>query len=274
MKKSIYSTLLIGASLCIGCAASKPDALYHAESKLQQAKRDDFTYQNAPLKIREAEETLASAQNVWREEEDVKRSSALALLAEEQIDGAVLHARQSALQELHSDIEQKEELIEKDRELQEVKEDSRELYKTATHYQSRSQRLEQERVALLKELQAKETEKGFEITLGSDVLFEVDKSQLKPGGERSLQPLANYLEEHPDVAVRIEGHTDSMGEEAYNERLSKMRADAVKEFLIAKGISPSQLEAKGMGEGFPIASNESTAGRLQNRRVEIVVAEG
>jgi outer membrane protein OmpA-like peptidoglycan-associated protein len=137
---------------------------------------------------------------------------------------------------------------------------------TAREATTRATQLEQE----LKALQAKETARGLELTLG-DVLFEPNHATLKPGAMRQLYQLVEFLRQNPDRHEVIEGHTDSTGSESHNLVLSEQRAEAVSNFLIDNGISPDRLATRGYGEAYPIASNDNAAGRQQNRRVEMVV---
>ncbi|MCB1552815.1 MAG: OmpA family protein [Xanthomonadales bacterium] len=123
---------------------------------------------------------------------------------------------------------------------------------------------------LLADLEAKQTERGLVVTLG-DVLFEVDRAELKPGAQRNLDKLVAALSEHEDTVIAIEGHTDSTGSSAYNESLSQRRAEAVQQYLTSHGIDRKRLTARGLGEDFPVASNDSASGRQQNRRVEIII---
>jgi outer membrane protein OmpA-like peptidoglycan-associated protein len=124
----------------------------------------------------------------------------------------------------------------------------------------------------LVELQAKQTERGLVVTVG-DVLFEVDRAELKPGARRSLDKLASALRDNPDFAVAIEGHTDSTGSHGYNMTLSERRAESVRNYLTGSGIDPRRLRATGLGQDYPVASNEHAAGRQQNRRVEVVIQD-
>jgi outer membrane protein OmpA-like peptidoglycan-associated protein len=119
------------------------------------------------------------------------------------------------------------------------------------------------------ELAAKKTERGMVLTLG-DVLFDTDQATLKPGAATEIERLATFLQENADMRIRIEGHTDSVGTEDYNQELSRRRAQAVADALVSRGIAQSRIEVVGRGEGFPVVSNANSAGRQQNRRVEIV----
>ena len=104
-----------------------------------------------------------------------------------------------------------------------------------------------------------------------DVLFDSGSPALHPGAYSRLEQLARTLNRYPASDVVVKGHTDSQGSEQYNLRLSQGRADHVRDVLIAEGLSPSRIRAIGLGEGFPMASNETAAGRQQNRRVEIEI---
>jgi outer membrane protein OmpA-like peptidoglycan-associated protein len=110
------------------------------------------------------------------------------------------------------------------------------------------------------------------ITLG-DVLFSTNNSQLKSGGMRNVQKLADFLTQYPQYKVSVEGHTDSQGSDEHNQELSDRRADAVQTALQEMAVSPDHISARGYGEGFPIASNDNTGGRQLNRRVEIVLSD-
>lgn len=134
--------------------------------------------------------------------------------------------------------------------------------------EARARLLELERT--LADLQAKQTERGLVVTLG-DVLFETNQAALKPGAARNLDTLVEALRKHPETTVQIEGHTDSTGSAEYNLGLSQRRAEAVQSYLVSQGIASSRLNPRGLGKDYPVASNDSAAGRQQNRRVEIVI---
>lgn len=112
---------------------------------------------------------------------------------------------------------------------------------------------------------------GFVITQG--IYFDTGKATLKPQSTPTLLELVATMEEHPDLHLRIEGHTDNTGSDAVNEPLSQDRAEAVMAYLTARGIAAERLEAAGYGAERPVASNDSSEGRAQNRRVEVHVVE-
>lgn len=122
----------------------------------------------------------------------------------------------------------------------------------------------------LSDLKAKQTERGIVLTIG-DVLFATAKADLSSDALRSVDKLADFLQKYPNRNVLIEGHTDSVGSDEYNLGLSQRRADSVKETLTSKGIGEERIATKGYGKKYPVASNETAAGKQQNRRVEVII---
>ena len=112
---------------------------------------------------------------------------------------------------------------------------------------------------------------GILITFDSGILFDFDKYSLKPETRQNLEELAPTLIKYDDTDVLVLGHTDNVGSDTYNESLSEKRANAVDNFLVAKGVASSRLKSEGYGETDPVASNETEEGRQLNRRVEVVV---
>jgi outer membrane protein OmpA-like peptidoglycan-associated protein len=122
------------------------------------------------------------------------------------------------------------------------------------------------------ELEARETERGLVMTLG-DLLFDTGEAELKEGGVLAVDKLGEFLTEYPERNILIEGFTDSTGAEDYNQVLSEQRASAVRDALVADGIDPHRIRTTGYGEQFPVATNDTVAGRLQNRRVEVIISD-
>lgn len=134
--------------------------------------------------------------------------------------------------------------------------------------ESRSRQLE----AQLKEMEAKKTDRGMVITLG-DVLFDTNQAQLKSGGMRNVQKLADFFKQYPQRKVMIEGFTDSTGSDSRNQELSDQRANAVRTALLGMGMGTDRITSRGYGESYPVAGNDTAAGRQLNRRVEIIVSD-
>lgn len=134
--------------------------------------------------------------------------------------------------------------------------------------EDRAKALERE----LADLKGKKTDRGVVVTLG-DVLFDTGMATLKPGAYSTIERLATVLKEDPQRKVLIEGHTDSVGSDEYNQSLSERRAASVQAALFERGVEASQISTVGKGKSTPVASNDNPAGRQQNRRVELVFQE-
>jgi outer membrane protein OmpA-like peptidoglycan-associated protein len=112
---------------------------------------------------------------------------------------------------------------------------------------------------------------GIAVTFASGILFPFNSTEILPDGRTNLQQLASSLEKYPNSDILIVGHTDSVGTDAYNNDLSQRRALAAQSYLQSLGVPASRLQATGRGESEPIQSNDTDAGRAQNRRVEIAI---
>ena len=110
------------------------------------------------------------------------------------------------------------------------------------------------------------------VTFKGDVTFDTNSTVLRPGLQSEINRVAGVLSQYPNTLVRVEGHTDSTGTDAYNMDLSNRRAMAVKNLLVQRGIADSRIDAVGYGETLPVATNDTEAGRQRNRRVEIKIA--
>ena len=122
----------------------------------------------------------------------------------------------------------------------------------------------------LSDLKAKQTERGIILTIG-DVLFATGKADLSPDAMRSVDKLVEFLQKYTNRNVLIEGHTDSVGSDEFNLTLSQKRADSLKEALTGKGIAGERITTVGYGKKYPVASNDTVAGKQQNRRVEVSI---
>jgi outer membrane protein OmpA-like peptidoglycan-associated protein len=120
-------------------------------------------------------------------------------------------------------------------------------------------------------LDTRDTPRGLVVNM-ADVLFDTGKFDLRPIAREKLARLAGIVLAHPGLNLNIEGHTDSVGSDEFNQKLSEQRADSVRKHLLEQGLSDSNLTAEGFGKSMPVADNGTAAGRQQNRRVEIVVS--
>ncbi len=123
-----------------------------------------------------------------------------------------------------------------------------------------------------RDLGAQETALVVHVDLPADVLFDFDKADIRPDAAKALADLATIIAAYPKGRVELEGHTDSKGDDAYNQRLSERRAQAVASWLTAHhGVDPARMTTRGRGETRPVADNTTDAGRQKNRRVEAIV---
>lgn len=112
---------------------------------------------------------------------------------------------------------------------------------------------------------------GIIVKFDSGILFDFDKSDLKPNAKENIRKLVQSMNENAETDILVVGHTDNVGKATYNQGLSERRAASVKSYAVAQGLNASRIKTKGMGAEEPIASNETDAGRAENRRVEIVI---
>jgi outer membrane protein OmpA-like peptidoglycan-associated protein len=119
-------------------------------------------------------------------------------------------------------------------------------------------------------LQTRDSARGLIVNM-SDVLFDTGSYTLKPGAREKLAKISGIVLAHPGLNLQIEGHTDSVGADEFNQQLSERRADSVRDFLAEQGVPASSITAKGFGKTQPVASNDTPEGRQRNRRVELVV---
>jgi outer membrane protein OmpA-like peptidoglycan-associated protein len=119
-------------------------------------------------------------------------------------------------------------------------------------------------------LETQETARGLIVNI-NDVLFDFNKYTLKPEAREKMAKVAGILLAYPGLKIQLEGHTDSIGSDEYNQKLSEERADTVRDYLTQQGVTASNLSAIGYGKANPVASNDTAAGRQKNRRVDMVV---
>jgi outer membrane protein OmpA-like peptidoglycan-associated protein len=120
-------------------------------------------------------------------------------------------------------------------------------------------------------LQTRDTARGLIVNM-SDVLFDTAQYTLRPGAREKLAKVSGIILAHPGLKIEVEGHTDSVGGDEYNMKLSENRANAVRTYLVDQGVAREGVTARGFGKTTPVADNATAAGRQMNRRVELVVS--
>lgn len=278
--------LVVSTALLLGACASTPRGpapeIAHLQSELRRLHSDQRVAANAPAELAKADDAVATlvrdGRKLDRELFDHGIYIADRLVKTAEAEGLTRFA------ELHAQNlgREREQLLAeaRTRDLAIARADANAAAAAARDAQMRA---DAERAAAtqarldaqaareqLAELQARETERGTVVTLG-DVLFETGRAELKPGAARSLDQLAQALRSDDRGSVDIEGHTDSTGSRNYNIDLSLRRAQSVQAYLVNHGVSANRIAVRGMGPDFPVADNASSSGRLQNRRVEVIV---
>ncbi len=135
-------------------------------------------------------------------------------------------------------------------------------------------RMDKQAEELRRDLEGADVERigeGIKITFNSGLLFDVDKYELKAATRENLVELSETLKKYENTNILIEGHTDNTGSDTYNQNLSEQRAKSVSTFLAAQGVDAGRITTMGYGESQPVADNSTTAGRSENRRVEVAI---
>jgi OOP family OmpA-OmpF porin len=266
-----FGGLMVGGSLLGGgcTAGSPPVALEQARTAYAQAQQTPQVVTQAPVALQDAEQALRRAERVWADDKDTEEVQHLSYLTSQRVEMAKTVTEKKLAEGSIQQANQERDQVLLDartREAQRAQGEAERATQQAQVATTQAQQLQQELAAL----QAKQTDRGVVLTL-SDVLFETGQADLRAGALRNLYPLVTFLQKNPDCQVMIEGHTDSVGSDAYNLELSQRRADAVRDFLMQNGVKAAQITTRGYGKMSPVASNDTAAGRQQNRRVEIII---
>lgn len=269
-KLASYASLAACALLISACATAPNPTLEQARTGYETSKKDPNAARSAPQALRDAKKNIDRADAAFNEGDgaETQHYAQLAKLnlsiANEQAERARLQKQVEQASERRRELRlraQREDTISAQRQAASAQSDANEARQRAAELESR-----------LSALQAERTERGIVLTLG-DVLFDTAQAELKPQGFRTVEKLAEFLNEYPERRVKIEGHTDSRGSDSFNQSLSERRALSVKAALISRGIDPARAQATGLGEAYPKASNDTSSGRQLNRRVEIVISD-
>jgi outer membrane protein OmpA-like peptidoglycan-associated protein len=261
----------MGLALALGACASMPQSnatLDMATTAVQAAEADPNVAKYAPLDLEKAKQDLAIAQDAALHHKDAEidqpayLATQNARLAQAHAAAKADDARVAAGQAERDQIM----LAARTREAQNAKAVAEVAVAQRNQATEETARVQAE----LDALKATPTPRGMVVTVG-DVLFDTGRSELKPGAARKLDQLAQFLVEHPDRRVQIDGFTDSVGTDSYNEELSQQRADAVRAALLARGVEASRIGTEGYGKSYPVANNNDSGGRQLNRRVEVVI---
>jgi len=291
----LWRRSLIGAAiattLLAGCASTpkQPAGSAEVRAKLSALQADTNLATKAPVAMKDAELAVTQAETP---QPDLALASHRVYIADRKVETAKALAQTRFAEDERTALNQQSEkarLESRTREADLAKAaadsarlDSAEQKAAASNARSdadssqlaanASQQQAAELQRQVAELQARPTDRGLVLTLG-DTLFATGKSELNAGASTNLDKLAAFMTEYPQRTAAIEGYTDSLGSEQYNQDLSQRRADSVKGYLVGRGVDTGRLSSSGRGENAPVADNASPSGRQQNRRVEIIIAQ-
>ncbi|HEY1966233.1 MAG TPA: OmpA family protein [Acidobacteriaceae bacterium] len=255
-----------------------PDIIARAKEQLSNAQDLDNRKKDRKQEItyaRAAVQTAEDARLVTLRKIQAEQRAALAAEQKARQDAANAAAEKSRLEAQQSQLQAEREAAQRaeaDAAAQRAQAAQQAAEQQAAAARAREAQLrEQLRQQLNSILQTRETPRGLVVNL-SDVLFATGRYDLKQDTQLKLARIAGIFLAHPDLKVQVEGYTDNVGSDAYNQKLSEQRASTVQAFLISQGIPPQNVSAVGYGMSNPVADNSTAAGRKQNRRVEMVVS--
>jgi outer membrane protein OmpA-like peptidoglycan-associated protein len=229
-----------------------------AEERIAQARAEA---EEQAIRRQEADQARQQAETAKAEAERMKEEAVKAAAAAAQAKEDADRARQAAIAEQQAALEQK----------QAAEAEAEKARQAAARAEAEKGDLRGQLLAQLNSiLQTNDSTRGLIVNM-SDVLFDTGSYILKSGAREKLAKVSGILLAHPGLTMQIEGHTDSVGSDEFNQRLSEQRAGAVRDFLLEQGVLPSSVTAQGFGKIEPVASNDTAEGRQRNRRVEIVV---
>ena len=267
----IIAIAMLGFLAACAAAPKRVAQLDEARSKVEALSQEPLAQQVASKELAAAHENLKRADEALEKGEPEERVAHLAYLAARNAEIGQTRIDEAEARELVAKGESERTKVLLDARTQEVEMAKQRAAEAELVAAAKTEEAASAQAAL-EELQAQQTERGMVVTL-SDVLFDTDGATLKAGAAAAIDRLAQFLQGSPESRVIIEGHTDSRGSEAYNEDLSRRRAQAVAEELVTRGVTSDRFEVLGRGEGYPVANNGTAEGRQQNRRVEIVFSD-
>jgi len=246
-------------------AKAKADAEEQARLKTLEEQRRQIAEQQRLAAEKAQMQAEAAAQEASRQKEaaDQARAQAEAATAQAQAERAQADQATAAAQLAQQQLQQQTALAE-----QRAQEADRLRLKAEQDQQQLRQQLLTQLNLIL---ETRDTARGLIVNM-SDVLFDTARYTLRPGAREKLAKISGIVLAHPGLILAVEGHTDSVGGDEYNMKLSEQRADAVRDYLVQQGLNSGAVSAKGFGKTMPVADNSTAAGRQQNRRVELVVS--
>jgi outer membrane protein OmpA-like peptidoglycan-associated protein len=245
-------------------AKARADAAAEAQRRLEaeQARKAAEAAQADALRMKQEAEKAAAEAARQKAEADQARAAALA--QQQQAEAAAAQAAQEK-----AAAQAAAEQAARDKAAAQA--DAEKARQAAAQAEAEKTQLRAQLLAQLNSiLQTRDSARGLIVNM-SDVLFDFGSYTLKPGAREKLAKISGIVLAHPGLTLQIEGHTDSVGTDEFNQQLSERRADSVRDFLAENGVPASSITARGFGKAQPVASNDTAEGRQRNRRVELVV---
>ena len=261
------SLLTLGVAACAGTPDPSP-RLLNAEAALSQAKSNPQTLEMGRASLEKADVALTQAQEHYYDRDDddyihaIRMTEGYTLLANTRGDQKRTEMSIAGIKDRQSKIQIASQAAAK---AEAEAEAARAMAATAAA-EARNEMLRNK----LSAYELKQVDTGMTLIL-QDLQFPTNSAQLLPGAQQRLMPLADFLNGEPEARISIVGHTDAQGADDFNQNLSQQRAQAVGNYLISQGIDSMRVEISGRGESQPIASNDTSAGRSENRRVEVTI---
>jgi outer membrane protein OmpA-like peptidoglycan-associated protein len=276
MNFKLLTGMGLALALCACVTTPQPNAaLESAHDAVRAAEADPYVGKYAALDLEAAKTDLAAADDAALHHRDAAVAHS-AYMAAQNARLARMHAAAKAddARVAAGQAERDQIMLDaRNREVQSAHMATNEAKMVANEALNQRDQATEEAARLQAEvdqLKATPTPRGLVMTLG-DVLFDTGRAELNPGASRKLDQLAQFLNEHKERRVQIDGFTDSVGTESYNEELSRRRADAVKSALTTRGVDSTRISTQGYGKAYPVANNSDSGGRQLNRRVEVVI---
>ena len=281
-----FPMTLIAVAVLASCSSVPQNTLLtDAHNSYDSARSDPQVATLAPVELRDAKDSLLKADSALSKDESEDAVNQLSYIARQKVRIAQEAAQRKAAEQEIAKAGAKRDQIRLEGRTAEADASKAQVAMVQQTSDQQSVALavaganaerDQTRIAKqdveIKDLNAKKTARGMVMTLG-DVLFNTNKAEVKPGGMRNVQKLADFLKQYPKQKVLIEGYTDSTGSNSLNQALSERRADAVRVALIGMGVNSTQIETRGYGESYPVANNDTSINRQLNRRVEVVFSD-
>jgi outer membrane protein OmpA-like peptidoglycan-associated protein len=264
-----------------GATKYASDSIATARTALQNAQDMDKHKGDRKQEITYAREAVQAAEDariitirkIKEEDEAAQRKAQLD--AEQAARESQAAAQQEAAQRAQADAAAREAQARAAQARAEQEKAEASAQQAAQQAQTANQQAEQMRERLKDQLnqvlQTRETARGLIVNM-SDVLFDFNKYTLKPEAREKLAKVSGILVAYPNLKLQVEGYTDNIGSDQYNQKLSEERADGVRDYLVSQSVPQANISAEGLGESDPIADNSTNAGRAKNRRVQLVVS--